>query len=124
MLIAIISDTHDDIFNTTKCLDQLKQKGIKDILHLGDFSAPFMIDLFKDFNVKAVLGNNDADVFRIMTKIKNMNFQLSDQLLEVDFEDYKLAMYHGTSLEIVDALINCNKYKVVLHGHTHKGGNS
>ena len=120
MKIAIISDTHDNVLKTKKCLEELSKKGIKQIFHLGDFCSPFMIDLFKEFNVKAVLGNNDADVFRIMTKIKNLEFKLQDQLYEINVGNNKVALYHGTSKEIVEAVAKSGLYDVLCHGHTHK----
>ncbi|MBI4848172.1 MAG: metallophosphoesterase family protein [Nitrospirae bacterium] len=35
-------------------------------------------------------------------------------------KNLKFACYHGTELQMKDALIQCGKYDVVIYGHTHK----
>ena len=119
MKIAIISDTHDDVENTKVALNQIKKEKISNLIHLGDLCSPFMIDLLKDFKVYMVFGNNDADIYRIMTKIQNLHFKVNDQMLELKLKGKLFALYHGTSSEITSALIHSNKYDYVLHGHTH-----
>lgn len=120
MKIPILSDTHDDIVATKKVLEDLKNKGFKQIIHLGDFSAPFMIDLFKDFKVFSVLGNNDGDIFSITNKMNSYNFSTGKVVLELELEGKKIILYHGTTPQIRDALVTSQEYDFVLHGHTHK----
>ena len=120
MKIPIISDTHDDVFNTKRVLDGLKAKGFSEVIHLGDYSAPFMIEYFKGFKVHTVLGNNDGDKYRIVSKMIENSFNFKDYLLELEIEGKKVALYHGTEEGILNALIFCKKYDIVLHCHTHK----
>ncbi|MFT4311454.1 MAG: metallophosphoesterase family protein [Candidatus Woesearchaeota archaeon] len=120
MKIPIISDTHDDVVNTKRVLEEIKNKGFEELIHLGDYSAPFMIDYFKGLKVHTVLGNNDGDKYRIISKMIDNSFNFKDYLLELEIEGKKLALYHGTEEGIINALILCKKYDVVLHGHTHK----
>ncbi len=43
MLIAVMSDSHDNIWNLQKALGIVKEKGAEMIIHCGDFVAPFML---------------------------------------------------------------------------------
>ena len=120
MKIPILSDSHDDKSTTIKILELLKQKGHKELIFLGDFCAPFMIDLFKDFEVYTCLGNNDGDLFNIMSKMKEYDFEVDNQLLEIKKESLLIALYHGTNQKVLEAIINSKTYDIVLHGHTHQ----
>ena len=38
---------------------------------------------------------------------------------ELTFDGFEIAVYHGTSDTLVDALVDSGKYDYVFHGHTH-----
>ena len=40
MIIAIMSDSHDNIWNLRKALEIIKKKNAQMIIHCGDFIAP------------------------------------------------------------------------------------
>ena len=43
MIIAVMSDSHDHIWNIRKALKIIESKGGEAIIHCGDFVAPFML---------------------------------------------------------------------------------
>ncbi|GBC75632.1 hypothetical protein HRbin06_00951 [archaeon HR06] len=118
MKVGVISDTHDNIINIKKVLKKLE--GIDILIHCGDFCAPFVIDILKDFKVKkiyAVLGNVDGDKFRIRDK-KPENMIIFPELGEFEIEGKKVALVHFPEFALALALTN--KYDAVFYGHTHE----
>jgi putative phosphoesterase len=65
MLIAVMSDSHDNIWNLQKALGIVKEKGAGMIIHCGDFVAPFMLKELEETGVPVhgVFGNNDGDQY-------------------------------------------------------------
>lgn len=120
MKIPIISDTHDDINATKKVLQILKSEGFDSLIHLGDFCSPFMIDLFSDFKVYSVMGNNDGDKVRLTRKMLEYNFDFDDVTLEFSLAGKSIALYHGTKEVITNSLVKSGDFDIVLSGHTHK----
>jgi len=57
MRIGIVSDTHDDEFNARKVARIFRNEKIEHIYHLGDYVAPPILRVFKDFNVTGIFGN-------------------------------------------------------------------
>ena len=70
MLIAIMSDSHDNIWNVRKALDMAQSHKAKLIIHCGDLVAPFTLKELAQFEgpIHWVLGNNDGDPY-MLTKI-------------------------------------------------------
>ncbi len=69
MKIAIMSDTHDNIWNLDDALSIINEEKAEIIIHCGDFIAPFMLkELEKSQRpVYGVLGNNDGSQY-LLTK--------------------------------------------------------
>ena len=42
-LIAVLSDSHDNIWNLDKALQAVRRSGATHLLHCGDFVAPFIM---------------------------------------------------------------------------------
>lgn len=121
MLIGLISDTHDHIQNAKEAAAHFREKGVKMVLHAGDFCSPFMVPIFEEFDLHAVFGNNDGDTYRLMQKMDEIGGQFYDQFFNYEFDGgLKLAMYHGTHQQITDALIASGHYDIVVSGHTHQ----
>jgi predicted phosphodiesterase len=58
-----------------------------------------------------------ADLF----KQRKIEFVLHlGDFYEFQQDGLKIACYHGTELEINNALVNCGKYDLVIYGHTHE----
>jgi len=120
MLIAIMSDSHDNIWNVRKALNIIRSHKAELIIHCGDLIAPFTLkELAKFKPVHWVLGNNDGDPY-MLTKISLS--ELPDitphgHIGKLDLEECSLAFTHYE--ETGQALAHTGDYDLVCCGHTH-----
>lgn len=120
MKIGILSDSHDHVEHTKKAIELFNDQKVELIIHCGDFCSPFMMPLFKNFNVVAVFGNNDGDIFLLSKKAEEAHVQLKGGFWETEMLGKKIAVYHGTYESITKALVYSGLYDLVITGHTHK----
>ena len=137
MLIAIISDIHDNIPNLTKVLDYCRGNKIEKIICCGDLASIETLDfLNNNFSgeIFFVFGNMDN------AYLKNYPFkndQYKNTKIFKDFGEAKITPdTQGTKSPIGDLvpkkvafvhfpeeakrLCESGKYDFVFHGHTHK----
>jgi len=121
MLIAVMSDSHDNIWNLQRAISIILTRGVKMIIHCGDFTAPFMLfELEKaGIPVHGVFGNNDGDQFLLtklsLTSLKNVT--LHGLIGEVDASGFLIALTHQGM--VGEGLASTAKYKMVCFGHSH-----
>jgi putative phosphoesterase len=120
MKIGIISDSHDHVDNIQKSIQELREREVDYILHLGDYVNPNSVREFKDVKLVGIFGNNDGDKFRLIDAFNSIDGEIKGEFHEFEEDGLKFACYHGTEPQIKDALIECGKYDVFLYGHTHK----
>jgi hypothetical protein len=137
MLVGLVSDTHDDLDAIEAAVALFESRGVDAVVHCGDFVAPFSVTPFDaDFDFYAVRGNNDGewavestvDAFgEYLGEAGALSFPVGapgQSAVEVtesveSAESLDVAVTHGTSEVVVDALVDCGDYDVVVHGHTH-----
>lgn len=119
MKLAILSDSHDNIWNLEKALQKLGE--VEQLIFLGDFCAPFSLKQIADAfagEIHCVPGNNDGDMFLLM-KIAgaagNVTFYNPVGMLEAGGRKIAFAHYP----EIAEGLAATGKYDAVFSGHTH-----
>lgn len=122
MLIGLISDTHDQMERVLHAADLFHQRGVERILHAGDMCSPpaMRVLLTHGTPTSGVLGNNDGEVLGLAKILAPPLHHLEPDLLEMDLPEGRLALYHGTSKGILDALIHAGTYRFVVYGHTHR----
>ena len=120
MLIGIISDSHDHLDNVRKAVKIFKKKKVARVYHAGDMVSPPMVVLFDGLELGMVYGNNDGEKVGLPKKIAKIGGELGPEVLEGECKQGKIALYHGTDSTILNALIRCGKYKIVITGHTHE----
>jgi len=119
MQIAVLSDIHDNIWNLEKALEKLEDAEV--LLFLGDFCAPFSLKQIADAfrgPIHCVPGNNDGDMFLLMTVAAaagNVTFHNPVGVVETDGRAIAFAHYP----EIAEGLAATGKYDAVFSGHTH-----
>ena len=116
MNIAIMSDSHDNIWNLRKALDIIKSEQCNLIIHCGDFVAPFMFIELKQAGipVHCVFGNNDGDRF-LLTRFaleSNGLITLYSLIGELNFDSYKIGFTH--EWPVAQGLAATGKYNLVL----------
>ncbi|GAA0714909.1 putative phosphoesterase [Halorubrum trapanicum] len=127
MLIGIVSDTHDDLTAVEAAVSLFEREGVDAVVHCGDFVAPFSVTPFDaDFDFHAVRGNNDGE-WAVESTVEAFG-EYHGEAAALSFEGGRaadavdVAVTHGTSDLVVDALVDCGDYDYVLHGHTHAHG--
>jgi len=122
MIIAVFSDSHDNIWNLNKALQLAALAGAEMLIHCGDYCAPFvLLDLARFAGqVHGVFGNVDGDKY-LMTDwahTKFSNITLHGDIGELDIAERKIAFVH--SPKVANGLALTGEYEVVFYGHTHE----
>jgi uncharacterized protein len=126
MLIAILSDIHDNIPNLRAAIDHVRPADA--LLCGGDLCSPFIMDELVKFprQIHLVFGNNDGDLFRITQKATAANRRraaedqiwLDGEFFEGELGGKRIALIHYE--QIGKALVRCGQYDLVCYGHTHQ----
>lgn len=121
MLIAVLSDSHDQIKHLEAALSAANDAGATVLLHCGDLCAPFMLDrLGRNFlgAIHVVFGNNDGDG-RLLQTIANKYPQLTLYGLyaEIEVAGRKLAMIHYPEPAL--RIAQSGQFDLVVYGHNH-----
>jgi putative phosphoesterase len=123
-IVGVIADTHDQVHHLVKVIDYFNREQVGLVIHCGDWVSPFTLKFYTKLQAPlfGVFGNNDGDKFRhlIYAEKYGLKVVFEDQLLVLCKYGKRIAVYHGDYQEIVDALVKCGDYDVVLHGHNHK----
>jgi putative phosphoesterase len=120
MKIGIMSDSHDNINNIKKAIQIFKEQEVEAILHAGDLISPFCVPLFEEFKGKFYLcaGNNLGDTLLLKTKVAEIGVYFTE-VGEIELDNAKFALYHGTHESITTALFDSQNYDYIITGHTH-----
>lgn len=120
MIIAVISDTHDNIDYFKKFMEKIKNKKIEAVIHCGDLIAPFMVKFLKELNLTVYLtnGNNLGDMNSLSKQIKDTKITYYPRVGEITLAGKKIAFTHFP--KIADELASTGVYDYVFYGHTHE----
>lgn len=120
MKIAILSDTHDQIWQIDQALSQMSRADV--IIHCGDLCSPFVIRHLAAGSggrpVHVVWGNNDGDP-RLITQVASAFpfVSLHGQFAELVLDGVRIAVNHYP--EIARPLAHSGLYDLVCYGHDH-----
>ena len=122
MILAVMSDTHDHIWNVRKALGFIKDRGAEAIIHCGDFIAPFMLKELDQAQipVHGVFGNNDGDQY-LLTKLSMTEFSyitLYGLMGELKLDDFRVAFTHYRV--VAEGLAASGRFDLVCFGHSHE----
>lgn len=119
-MIGIMSDSHDNIDAIRKAVKIFNEQDLDIVIHAGDMISPFTSKEFENLDAEllAVYGNNDGE--REGLRIKYEDICHLEDFKEISIDGWKISVIHGTNQTIVDALLGCGKYDIVVRGHTHK----
>lgn len=121
-MIGVMSDSHDNLDAIRKAVQFFNEAKVELVIHAGDLIAPFTAKEFKELNCKfvAIYGNNDGERDNLKEAYKDICYL--EDFKELEIQDKKIAVFHGTNEAIIDALAKSGNYDVVIRGHTHKQG--
>ncbi len=119
--IAVLSDTHDNVWNLDQALLRIAATPAQVLLHCGDFVAPFIISQLGeafDNPIHGVYGNNDGDLGQLHRQAARFpQIVLHGQLAELEVDGVRIAMNHYP--EIARPLAESGRYDLVCYGHDH-----
>jgi len=121
MIVAIMSDSHDNIWNLRKALDIVKQRNAEMIIHCGDFVAPFMLKELAapSIPVHGVFGNNDGDQFQLtrlsLTDLQNITLHGLAGEIQADGVPIRFTHYG----EMARMAASSGERQLVCYGHSH-----
>ena len=119
--IAIISDSHDNIWSLDRALEQVRASGADVLLHCGDLVAPFIIDrLANGFpgEIHIVFGNNDGDGRLLQMLASNQpRVHLHGVYTELEAGGRRVAMIHYP--EPARRIAQSGQFDLVCYGHDH-----
>ncbi len=122
MKVAVMSDSHDHVWNMQKAIKSITDHEISLIIHLGDLVSSFMLDELEEFTgtMHLVFGNNPGDQYLLLKKVGAMNGKVvhHGHLGELTIEGKKIAFVHDPHYAY--ALAKTGKYDICLFGHTHR----
>ncbi len=114
--IAIVSDSHGSLDRLEECLENLKDGGVKQVIHAGDFAVDGVVDVLKKFpeiGFKIARGNCDVNE-ELLTKIKSLGNVELDGVLSFELAGKSFAVAHR-----VEDLREIQNTEVYISGHTH-----
>ena len=120
MKIAIMSDSHDNIWQLAQAMPTLAAADA--VIHCGDLVAPFMIlrliQGIRDTPVHIVWGNNDGDK-GLITEVasKAENIKLHGDFADLKLGGLKIGVNHYP--KVARSLAESGSYDVVCYGHDH-----
>ncbi|MCJ7514072.1 MAG: YfcE family phosphodiesterase [Anaerolineales bacterium] len=120
MRVAVLSDTHDNIWRLEEALPHLRSSDV--VIHCGDLCSPFMIrhlgQGLPGKPVHLVWGNNDGDTYLISKVAAGFaDIHLHGPLAQLELEGVKVAVNHYP--ELARGLASTQTFGLVCYGHDH-----
>ncbi len=120
MQIAVLSDTHDNIWKLDQAFPLLNTADV--IIHCGDLCSPFMVvRLGRGVNgkpVHVVFGNNDGDPRLLTLKaLETGNVHLHGQFASLEVDELRIAVNHYP--EMARPIAASHQFDLVCYGHDH-----
>jgi len=126
-VVAIISDTHDNLPAIREALQAIREQGASVIIHAGDIISPFAFRLLLSSRVAfyGVYGNNDGERAGLASMAREGGAVLVPQPLALNIEGVRFLIMHGVespdqTKRLVDSLASNSSYDVLVYGHTHE----
>lgn len=121
MIIAVVSDSHDNIWNLRKSIEIMRVEHTEGMIHCGDFVAPFMLKELEtaEIPVHGVFGNNDGDQHLLtrLTLTTLHNITLHGLIGKTDLGGKKICFTHYE--EVAKGLGRSGDFDLVCFGHSH-----
>ena len=121
MLIAILSDSHDQITHMTRAVDAANKAQAQVLIHCGDLISPFMLSRLEQFNgpVHLIYGNNAGDQHLISSRCQSAKNNIEHHGItgKIDIGSIRIGFNHYPDL--ARAMAEEGQYDIVCCGHDH-----
>ena len=119
MLLALLSDTHDNEMTTRAAVELLRGHSPVAYLHAGDLVSPEMLDCFRGLPFHFVFGNNEYDHAELRSRALARNLHCHEFQGDLTFGNKKIALLHGHEMGDLQRAMKSGRFDYVIHGHTH-----
>ncbi|MHA2232071.1 MAG: metallophosphoesterase [Candidatus Hodarchaeales archaeon] len=124
MIAGIMSDSHDNLTAIDLAIKTFTSDPKVDlIVHCGDFCSPFAFWGLQELEIplKAVIGNNDGEIFRLRNAFDaRQDWELEKHLFEFEIDSQQAVIVHGDVPKLTELLLHSGDYDWVFSGHTHE----
>lgn len=120
MVIAVISDSHDDLAMTTRAIELASERGAEALIHCGDLASPAIVEACSRLPAYFVFGNHDADsVPELVEEAKRCEVSCLGWGGVVELAGKRIGVAHGHMTSDLRPLLaaGCD---YVLTGHSHE----
>ncbi len=120
MLIAIISDIHDNLVNLKKCLSWCKQENVDQLICCGDVTNRETLNfLATHFSSTIHLVKGNMEIYNEQEVKQYNNIKYYGKVGKVELESKTVGICHEPFL--IDKLLKSSQgYDMIFYGHTHK----
>jgi len=120
MLLALLSDTHDNARSTRAAVELLAAHRPAAYLHAGDLVEAGMLGLFAGLGeFHFVFGNNEFDHAGIRSMAAALDLHCHGEVADLTLAGQRVALLHGHDGALFHKLAHGGEYAYVIHGHTH-----
>lgn len=120
MKIAIISDTHDNVYNVLAIRQLILAEGVDAIVHCGDLTDASILGYFGDFQLYYTFGNCDLSyIVSDELHLQGDRIQAGNEL-SLDLNGKRIYVTHGHIDGCLEKALASGDYDYIFHGHTHR----
>lgn len=121
MLIAIMTDTHNNRQAVRQALAVARQRGAETIIHCGDLGSPDLVSLFRGWTLHLAFGNTDHERVSLQYAVRALgNGSTCEPEVRLEEDGVRIAALHGDRPGDLSALIASATFDFIFHGHTHR----
>lgn len=121
MMIAVISDIHDNLLNLKKFLDWSKQNKIEKIICCGDLgNAKTLQFLATNFGGDIFLVDGNAETYETKDVTKYKNIKFYEEIGVINIENISLGFCHQVYKTKQIIKKSSGKIDFIFYGHSHK----
>ena len=119
MLIAIISDIHDNLVNLTKCLDWCQANDVDEIICCGDVTnGETLKTLASTFTKEIHLVKGNMELYKEKEVLEYENITYYSKAGWFDIDGKTIGACHEPFY--LEEIIRKEKCDIIFYGHTHK----
>lgn len=119
MLIAIVSDIHDNLVNLKKFLSWCENKNIKKIICCGDITNSETLEfLALNFNKEIYLVRGNMEIYKEAEEKNFKNIIYLGRIGKFELDNKMIGVCHEPYL--INKILENGEVDIIFYGHTHR----